>query len=195
MNEEFLAGRDYDGAVWDQHDFTGDDLAGTTFSSCTFQGCDLSGLRLSATRWERCRLVECNLSNTVLDHTRFDGVVLDRCKLVGLNFGAVDPLVFELSLLKCLLRYVNFSQIRWRKAIVRDCEASDSDFRGAQMAGADFRGTRFRACRFHAADLSKADFSGAEGYDLDLRTENLKKAIFSLPEALNLLAPFDLDLR
>ena len=192
---EFSAGKDYDGVSWDGFDFTEQILGGTTFSSCTFEGCDFSGIKLSKTRLEGCRLLDCNLSNTIVDQTRFDGVVLERCKLVGLNFGSADPLVFELSLIKCLLRYVNFSQVRWKKAVLRDCEAADCDFRGTQLAGADFRGTRFRACRFHAADLPKADFSGAEGYDLDLRTENLKKAIFSLPEALNLLAPFDLEIR
>jgi uncharacterized protein YjbI with pentapeptide repeats len=130
----------------------------------------------------------------VVDHTRFDGAVFEGCKLVGLNFGSADPLTFTLSLTKCLLRYVNFSQMRWKKAVVSDCDAVDSDFRGAQLAGADFSRTRFRACRFSGADLSKADFRHAEGYDLDLRTDILKKAQFSMPEALNLLAPFDLEI-
>jgi len=114
---------------------------------------------------------------------------------VGLNFGSSDPLSFSLTLRRCLLRYVNFSPLRWRKAVVSDCDAVDSDFRGAKLVGADFTRTRFRACRFSGADLSGADFSHAEGYDLDLRTENLKKAVFTMPEALNLLAPFDLEIR
>lgn len=190
-----LPGGDYEGMVWDRDDFTGRDLAQVSFTRCQFQGCDFSGVRLSSTRFEACRFTDCNLSNTVVDHTRFDGVQFEGCKLVGLNFGSADPLTFSLTLTRCLLRYVNFSQVRWKKAVVTDCDAHDSDFRGAQLAGADFRKTRFRACRFHAANLEKADFSQAEGYDLDLRTENLKKAIFSLPEALNLLAPFDLEIR
>ncbi len=192
---DFVPGTDYDDVVWSQVDFSSQRLEDTTFSACTFEGCDFSGVALRGTRFEGCRFVECNLSNTVLDHARFDGVALESCKLVGLNFGLADTLIFEVSLVKCLLRYVNFSQIRWKKAVVRDCEASESDFRGAQLAGADFRGTKFRGCRFHAADLPQADFTGAEGYDLDLRTENLKKAKFSLPEALNLLAPFDLEVK
>src|SRR6185369_14557755 len=98
------------------------------------------------------------------------------------------------SLTRCVLKYVNFSQLRWKKAVVTDCDAHDSDFRGAQLVGADFRKTRFRSCRFSGSDLQKANFGFAEGYDLDLRTENLKKAIFSMPEALNLLAPFELEI-
>jgi len=185
---------DYDGVVWDRHDFTEADLSGTTFSSCQFRGCDFSGVRLASTRFEDCQFGDCNLSNTLVDHTRFDGVAFEGCKLVGLNFGSSDPLTFGLTLTKCLLRYVNFSQMRWKKAVVTDCDAIDSDFRGAQLAGADFSRTRFRACRFSGADLTRADFRHAEGYDLDLRTENLKKAQFTMPQALNLLAPFDLEI-
>jgi fluoroquinolone resistance protein len=194
-DQEFVPGSEYDRVVWDHYDFTGHDLAEAQFSRCTFNGCDFSGLKLSATRFEACTFTDGNLSNTVVDHTRFDGVSFVGCKLVGLNFGSSDPLTFAVSLERCLLRYVNFSQLRWRKAVVRDCDAFDSDFRGAKLVGADFTRTRFRACRFSGADLASADFSHAEGYDLDLRTENLKKAVFTLPEALNLLAPFDLDVR
>lgn len=190
----FTPGMDYDSVVWDRHNFTEDDPSGTTFSRCTFEGCDFSGLRLSATRFEDCRFHDCNLSNTVVDHTRFDGAVFETCKLVGLNFGSADPLTFTLSLTKCLLRYVNFSQLRWKKAVVADCDAVESDFRGAHLAGADFSRTRFRACRFSGADLSRADFRHAEGYDLDLRTENIRGAKFSLSEAMNLLAPFGLEI-
>jgi len=123
---ELLPRTDHDGVTWDRRDFTVDNLSELTFSGCTFSGCDLSGLRLSGTRFENCRFVDCNLSNTVVDNTRFDGVAFEACKLVGLNFGASDPLTFGLSLTRCVLRYVNFSQLRWKKAVVTDCEALDS---------------------------------------------------------------------
>jgi len=191
----FQTGEEYDQVTWDRFDFTSQDLTRSTFSRCSFVGCDFSSLKLSETRFETCEFRDCNLSNTVVDHTRFDGVTFEGCKLVGLNFGASDPLTLGLSLTRCVLRYVNFSQLRWKNAVLTDCEALDSDFRGAQLVGADFSRTRFRGCRFHAANLQKADFRHAEGYDLDVRTENLKKAKFSLPEALNLLAPFDLEVQ
>jgi uncharacterized protein YjbI with pentapeptide repeats len=191
-NPEFVPAQEWDSVTWDRKDFSGESLEGSTFGNCTFTGCDFSGLKLSATRFEDCRFVECNLANVTVDHTRFDGVTFEACKLVGLNFGASDPLVFGLTLNRCLLRYVNFSQMRWKKAVVTDCDAVDSDFRGAKLAQADFTRTRFRTCRFHTADLTGADFRFAEGYDLDPRTETLKKARFSLPEAMNLLAPFEI---
>jgi len=192
---EFVPGSEYEGVVWDHFDFTPCDLAEAQFVRCRFAGCDFSGVVLAATRFEDCEFEDCNLSNTVVDHTRFDGARFTGCKLVGLNFGSSDPLVFSISFEKCLLRYVNFSQVRWKGAVVTDCDALETDFRGTRAPGADFTRTRFRGCRFSGADLAGADFSHAEGYDLDLRTENLRRAVFTLPEALNLLVPFDLDVR
>jgi uncharacterized protein YjbI with pentapeptide repeats len=185
---------EYDSLVWNQTDFSIAELAGATFSKCTFTGCDFSGLRLASTRFEDCRFTDSNLSNIVVDHTRFDDAAFTRCKLVGLNFGLSDPLTFGLSLTQCLLRYVNFSQLRWKRAILTDCDAFDSDFGGAKLLGADLTRTRFHACRFTGADLSGADFSHATGYDLDVRTEKLTRAKFTLPEAMNLLAPFGVDI-
>ncbi len=187
-------GAEYDGVVWNQTDFTEADLTGTSFSNCAFTGCDFSGLRLTSTRFEDCRFTDANFSNTVIDHTRFDSAAFARCKLVGLNFGLSDPLTFTLSLTQCLLRYVNFSQLRWKNAVLTDCDVFDSDFGGARLDRADFTRTRFRACRFAGADLSGADFSHAAGYDLDVRTEKLAKARFTLPEALNLLGPFGVEI-
>lgn len=169
-------------------------VAGGEYEGITWSGVDLTGLVFDKMRFENCRFEQCNLSNVVISYARFDGVVMVGCKLVGPNFGAVDPLAFGLRLEGCVLRYVNFSQLRWRQAAVVDCEVVDCDFRGAQMPQADFRRSRFRNTRFSGADLTGADFRGAEGYDLDLRTEKLKGAAFSHPEAMNLLAPFGLKL-
>jgi len=191
---EFVPGSEYEGVVWDRFDFTHHDLTEAQFAGCRFVVCDFSSVVLASTRFEDCEFTDGNLSNTVVDHTRFDGVRFVGCKLVGLNFGASDPLVLSLAFERCVLRYVNFSQLRWKNAVVTDCDALESDFRGTRAPGADFTRTRFRGCRFSGADLAGSDFRHAEGYDLDLRTEKLKKAQFSLPEALNLLAPFDLRL-
>lgn len=190
---EIHSGDEFDGQVWDQISFRDQDLSQVTFSHCRFVSCDFSSLVLSGTRFENCEFSECNLSNTVISNTRFDEVVLRGCKLAGLNFGAIDTLAFGLRLEGCLLRYVNFSQLRWRKAVVQDCDLHESDFRGGQYVEANFQKSRFRECRFSGANLTGADFRFAEGYDLDPRTEQLKKAKFSLPEAMNLLSPFGID--
>jgi len=47
---------------------------------------------------------------------------------------------------------------------------------------------------FHNSDLSKADFSNASNYDIDPKTNKIKKAKFSLPEALQLLRGFDITI-
>ena len=44
-------------------------------------------------------------------------------------------------------------------------------------------------------NLSSADFSGAQNYQIDANENTIKKAIFSLPEALSLLSTFDIKIQ
>lgn len=60
---------------------------------------------------------------------------------------------------------------------------------GAQFLEADLLGTVFHNC-----DLSKANFSTAIQYAIDPRTNKLKKALFSLPDAVGLLLGFDITI-
>ena len=46
--------------------------------------------------------------------------------------------------------------------------------------------------RFAGCDLRKADFRGARGYQVQLRSNLLKAARFSLPEALRLLEELEI---
>ncbi|MBS0627616.1 MAG: pentapeptide repeat-containing protein, partial [Verrucomicrobia bacterium] len=57
----------------------------------------------------------------------------------------------------------------------------------------DFKDTDLLGTIFHNSDLSKADFSGSENYEIDVRLNKVKKARFSLPEALGLLRGFDIE--
>jgi len=81
-----------------------------------------------------------------------------------------------------------------KKAVFSTCEISDTDFQSAGLSEADFTGTRFREARFHNTNLEKADFIQAEGYQVDPRNNQIKKAQFSLPEALSLLDYFEIEL-
>ena len=45
---------------------------------------------------------------------------------------------------------------------------------------------------FHNCDLSRSDFSGALNYSIDVRTNQVKQAKFSLPEAIALLQALDI---
>ena len=59
----------------------------------------------------------------------------------------------------------------------------------ANLTDTDLLGTTFHQC-----NLTKSDFRNAKNYMIDLQTNNVKNAQFSLPEAMNLLQSFDIIL-
>lgn len=68
----------------------------------------------------------------------------------------------------------------------------DVHFTNTILIGADFSDVDLTGAIFHNSDLSKAEFSKATRYTIDPQTNKIKKAKFSLPEALGLLQAFDI---
>lgn len=72
------------------------------------------------------------------------------------------------------------------------CEAIEVDFTEADLNHGDFQYTDFEKSIFFKTNLSCTNFQQAKNYLIDVRNNTLKKARFSLPEALSLL--FSLDI-
>jgi len=77
----------------------------------------------------------------------------------------------------------------FNRSKLRENYFTNTRLRGADFSGADLSGTVFHNC-----DLCRADFSQAMHYDIDPQTNKIKKARFSLPEAVGLLRGFDITL-
>lgn len=86
----------------------------------------------------------------------------------------------------------NFSDVKMKKARFCKSKVKECYFNGTQLTESDFRETDLQATLFHHSDLCKADFRGAINYSINPQTNNLKKALFSAPEALALLSFFDI---
>lgn len=70
----------------------------------------------------------------------------------------------------------------------------ESHFTDTALMCANFEDVDLTGTLFHNCDLSKADFSKAINYDIDPRTNKIKKAQFSLPEAVGLLRGFEITI-
>ncbi len=77
---------------------------------------------------------------------------------------------------------------------IRDCVAVNVDFRETDLSQADFAGTDLSDSLFLTTDLTEADLSSAYNYQIDARQNTIKKAKFSLPEAMSLLYNLDIEL-
>ena len=81
--------------------------------------------------------------------------------------------------------------LKLKKLKMTGCEAKEADFTEADLSTGDFSNTDFEKSIFFHTNISGADFKGARNYYIDARVNIVKKAKFSLPEALALLDGLD----
>ncbi|HPE89087.1 MAG TPA: pentapeptide repeat-containing protein [Spirochaetia bacterium] len=184
-----------DGAGYDGVHFSDIPLDGKEFSRCSFRSCDFSSADLAGAEFSDCAFDECNFSNTVFAGCRFLDPTFTGCKLAGLSFFKLDQLVFGFVARECVIINCNFSDVKSKKSVMTKCVVKDSDFADADFQAADFTDTEFSGCVFHNVDLRKADFYGASGYEINPRTNDVRRAVFSMPHAIGLLCGLDIKIK
>jgi uncharacterized protein YjbI with pentapeptide repeats len=113
------------------------------------------------------------------------------CKIVGVDFYKCEKMFFSANFKNSLLQYCNFSDLNMSRSSFFGSALKDSHFTNTILKEADFRNVDLLGTIFHNCDMSNADFTGATQYGIDPRTNKIKKAKFSFPEAAGLLQAFD----
>jgi fluoroquinolone resistance protein len=116
------------------------------------------------------------------------------CKIAGAEFFKCEKTFFSANFKNSLLQYCNFSDLNMKNSSFKGSKLKDSHFTNTILKGADFSDVDLSGTVFHNCDLCNADFSSAVQYDIDPRTNKIKKAKFSLPEAAGLLRAFDITI-
>lgn len=183
-----------EGQNYQAEDFSKKSLADQTFLSCTFVGCNFTESVLYNTKFGACTFRDCNLSLPKLDGCRFQEVLFENCKIVGAEFFKCQKTLFSPRFNNCQLRYCNFADLTMKNFSFAGSKLHECHFTNTWLSGADFGDTDLSGTLFHNCDLSRADFSTATHYDIDPRTNKVKKAKFSLPEVVALLRAFDITI-
>ena len=164
------------------------------FSSCSFNSCDFSESLLRNAKFCTCTFTNCNFSLPKLEGCRFQDVRFIGCKMVGAEFFKCEKTFFSPTFEKCLLHYCNFSDLIMKKISFSGSKLKECHFTNTNLHGADFGEVDLSGTIFHNCDLSKADFTTAILYEIDPQKNKIKKAKFSLPEAIGLLRGFDVTI-
>lgn len=146
---------------------------GCAFVNCVFEGCDLALLKVPGSRLTSARFSDCKL------------IGVDWCEASSLT-----GLTTNMAFMRCVLSYGFFVKLDLSGARFEECEARETDFSGATLQRASFARSDLEAAKFMETDLREADFTGAHGYVIDPTRNKVKKARFSLPEAIGLLKTF-----
>lgn len=174
--------------------YFGKTLANYSFLDCAFFNCNFSEAVLDSTRFCSCTFKNCNLSLVKIAGVRFQDVQFIDSKIVGGEFFKCDPRFFSVHFKNCILQYCNFSDLNMKNAKILESKLMECYFTNTCLAAAEFSKTDLAGTVFHNCDLSKADFSSTRNYAIDPQVNVIKKAKFSLPEAITLLQIFDIHL-
>jgi uncharacterized protein YjbI with pentapeptide repeats len=165
-------------------DFSGRKLSGFSAKCSVFDGVSFAGCEMPSPRLRDVRFVKCDLSNATLRGFEATRVEFTDCRLTGM------------VAIEC----------RWRDVLVENCDGlyaqitdgklHTCEFRNSNFAEADFRNTDLEGTIFTQAVLTRADFSrsmlrGADfrGADIDgiiVGPEEVRGAIVSPTQAMDL---------
>lgn len=168
-------------------------LVDKEFEDCTFTHCQFLESDFVRCQFSQCTFKNCILSAIKPTDSRFFDITFIECKTIGIDWTKTQQLE-SLSFKECALDYSNFRLLKIPNTTMIDCQAKEVDFQGTDMQKSNFTGTDFERSLFAKTNLFKADFSEAKNYFIDPQNCNIKKAKFTLPQALLLLQAFDIEL-
>jgi len=183
--------------------FTGLELGSETivakhFEDCLFEDCNFHEATLEKCKFTESRFLKCNFSNLNLNQSKFSDVVFEECKVIGIDWTNVAypsvPLCSPFKFYKCIINDSIFFGLELDEIIIEDCKAHDVDFREGSFKHANFKYSDLENSLFHTTNLTGANFTEAINYNIDIYLNEIKWAIFSTTEAVNLLRNLDIEL-
>jgi uncharacterized protein YjbI with pentapeptide repeats len=93
-----------------------------------------------------------------------------------------------------IISHSSFYSLELQELVIEACIAHDVDFREADLRRANFKLTDFEKSQFVRTKLYAADFTEAHSYSIDPTQNDIRKAKFSLPDAIHLLDGFDIQI-
>lgn len=186
-----------------QKDFKGLKISGRKIDSIIFEECSFKNSDFSEAIFRKCNFIDChfsqcNLSVTKMDYCKFNDVIFEHCKAIGIDWTQIDwPNVASFSpikFFKCIINDSTFLRLNLNKIVIEDCEAHNVDFRGGSFCNSNFAFTDFANSLFKDTNLSGADFTKAINYQIDINCNQINKAKFSKYEAISLLENSGIEL-
>ncbi len=163
----------------------------TEFEDCQFHRVDLCNESFRNSKLIECQFNNCNLSNVQVTNLILRDVKFKDCKMIGINWSSIktfSDVVFE----DCLLNLSVFQGLNLSGTVFKNCSITDVDFSSSKLMHSNFSNSKLSGSVFNESNLENADFRGAVDYFIDSRYSKIRKAKFSMPEALVLLKSLDI---
>ena len=176
-------------------------ITGAQFDECSFVNCNFSSSLFQGCFFRGCTFKNCDLGLARIDGSSFKGVEFRKCKLIGVDWTKAawgkkggSALLKPVDFYRCVLNYSSFFGLELENIHLEDCTAVEVDFSEGNFKGASMKGTDFERSVFRGTNLEGANFVNARNYAISPTLNRLKKARFSLPEAMSLLYSMEIVL-
>ncbi len=177
----------------EQHQFKG-----IYFDECVFEDCRFSETAFEQCQFNDCRFERCDFSLCSWDGSTFQNGRFLHSKLIGIDWTRLtwskfvkdSPFTFE----DCVLDYGTFIGLTLQKQRMISCSLKEVDFTEADLSKASFKESMLTGSHFRNTKLTKANFQLATNYHINPKINEITKAQFTLPEAVNLLESMDIEL-
>jgi fluoroquinolone resistance protein len=198
LSKIISSGSQYADQVFSGQNLDGLQIISSDFVECTFNHCTFIETQLQKCRFVNCAFNSCDLSLGKLPESIFIETSFHESKIIGVNWAQAGwpatGLGVPINFSKSTLNHSTFIGLKLQGIQIISCQAVNVDFREADLSNADFSGSDLSESLFIHTNLSGADFSQARNYMIDPGLNELKKAKFSLPEAMALLYNMDITL-
>ncbi|MBT3581770.1 pentapeptide repeat-containing protein, partial [bacterium] len=174
-------------------DFDKQSFKDKEFINCTFLSCVFLECIFQTCTFNDCVFQKCDLSLAKLPNTRLMGVEFKRSKLVGINW-LKTKMFSRVNFRECLINNCSFLSLNLTKIALIKCQVKDTSFAETNLSYAKCGESDFEKSIFLNTNLTGADFSAAINYNINPHQNKLKKAKFSLPDAINLLENLEITL-
>ena len=173
-------------------------IASSEFHDCTFIGCSFTESVFDSCRFVNCIFKHCDLSLVQVPNSVFSATKMEGSKIIGVDWTQADwsstKLGDPIGFTKCDISHSTFIGLNLKNFHITECIAKDVDFREADLTEAVFTGTDLSESLFNGTNLTEADLSRSRNYHIDPGRNVLKRAKFSMPEAMSLLYSLDIEL-
>jgi fluoroquinolone resistance protein len=173
------------------------ELHGATFRDCVFEECDLRELRLHACEFVDSDLLMCDLGLLDVAGSRFRGVTLEACHVVGVEWSRAftdTQWRVEVDAKECVLNFCSYAGLDLRRRRFEGCTIHEALFDGCDLRDASFRHSDLSGTQVEGCDLRGADLRTARNYAIAAGRNRVEGLRASLPEAAGLLTGLGIDL-
>lgn len=171
-------------------------VSGKTFTSCTFTNCIFTKTVFEDCTFESCTFDKCDLTMIKVKSSSFRQIKITNSKAIGiLWYDAKSPFTKHPLTIICTdsnISYSSFYGVNLKKAKFNRCMAKEVDFSECNLTEAEMERSDLEGSRFVNCDMTCASLKGAQNYFIDIQSNKVKGAKFSLPEAISLLNSLDI---